>query len=205
MHGVDVRRIGGAPKRRRAFGVFEAAVPIAAVGIGHVPREAGQPRVRIRARFQERLRQVEIGRVLKVLLLRLRERVRGCHFALTAAQSGATPLSFAATFGSAPRFSRRSARSYCPLMVAMRSGLVPSPALNLIDVRITFEKRHDRFGVTLTCGMQKGSQAAFALQDHARTEAALVRDPPRRSRGARPRDRDRGPRRSPLGTGSRSG
>ena len=46
-HGVDIRRIGRAPKRRRAFGVFEAAVPIAAAGIDHVPRVAVQPRVGI--------------------------------------------------------------------------------------------------------------------------------------------------------------
>ena len=50
------------------------------------------------------------------------------HCVLIAAHSGATPLAVAAMFGSAPRSIRNIAMSNCPLMTAISSGLVPSPA-----------------------------------------------------------------------------
>ena len=72
-HRREIGGVGGAPERGRPFRVDEAAVPVAAPAVDHVPGVARQPRIRVGARLEQRPHHVQVGRLLEAVLLRLRK------------------------------------------------------------------------------------------------------------------------------------
>jgi hypothetical protein len=160
-HCIDINRIRGAPEGSGTLCILEAAVATSAIVVSEIVGLLRKARVHRSARFHQRFHQLQIGGLLKLNGLRLREtrawrplRVDGCIQRIVAACAGQFRI------GTALQQQQRYIE--LPVERGNEQGRSLVAGTRFIDISATVEQSNNGLHVSLTHGMMQGGQPANA-------------------------------------------
>ena len=166
-HRRHVGRVGGAPERGRALGVHEAAVPVAAAAVDHVPGMPGQPRVGVGAGLEQRRHHVQIGRLLQTVLLRLRIAGPRLPLGVHRRPQGSDPVEAGREVGVGAAVDEHQGEIEVRVDGGHQKGARGVAGSDLVDVGAAVEQGHRRPDVSLPHGVEEGRQPALGLDGRA--------------------------------------